>query len=355
MTEDDMWQAAAQRDRAFDGKFVYGVKTTGVYCRASCPAKLPKRENVVFFATCREAEQAGFRPCKRCRPDLLDYNPSADLARRAKELIEKNVSDLKQIGEGLKKLGVTRKHLAEVFRTQYGITPSDCIRKARVARAKKLLQDGMSIVDTAAELGCGLSGFYSHFKRETGMTPARFRELYGGGICRDLMDTPIGKLCIMASSKAILCVDRLREQEGASGELLQGEKRQQNGEAWRLVKKCEAELEEYFAGKRKSFDLPLAPEGTDFQKKVWQKLRTVPYGETRSYGELAAMAGVPKGARAAGMASHFNPILILIPCHRIIGADGSLTGFGAGIENKRILLSLEKKYASGEADPQETH
>ncbi|MDD5923015.1 MAG: methylated-DNA--[protein]-cysteine S-methyltransferase [Eubacteriales bacterium] len=166
---------------------------------------------------------------------------------------------------------------------------------------------------------------------------------------RSLLDTPIGALRIIASTDAVLSVETANRESSDAGEwagqippdrILSGDP---SGE---LVKDCQAELLEYFSGKRKVFDLPLSPEGPDFQKNVWGHLREIPYGETRTYGELAQMAGNRKASRAVGMANHVNPILIMIPCHRVIGADGSLTGYAAGLEVKKYLLGLEKRYSA---------
>lgn len=153
------------------------------------------------------------------------------------------------------------------------------------------------------------------------------------GISKLTIETPIGLLEITATNEAIVGVKPVDHEENAAGDAVAND----------LAQKCKTELEEYFAGKRKSFDLPLKSEGTDFQKQVWEQLKCIPYGETRTYGEVAEMMGKPKASRAIGMANHHNPILILVPCHRVIGADGSLTGYAAGIEAKKYLLEFEKK------------
>ena len=350
MNEDQMCEAVRDCDAACDGKFYYGVKTTGIYCRPSCKSKLPKRENVVFFGTREEAENAGFRPCKRCRPDLLQYDPAMVLSKRTKELLDQHFSDRLKLGKDMKGMGVSRKHLTQVFKQEFDITPSEYLIQVRIAAARQLLQDGADISDAAGMAGYeNLSEFYDHFRRQTGMTPARYRQIFADNISRSVLDTPIGPLRIIASQDAVLCVEQAgRESLDAGGQadqipadlIIAGES---SGE---LVKDCEAQLREYFAGERHAFDLPLNPEGTDFQKNVWAHLRDIPYGETRTYGELAVMAGNKKTSRAVGMANHCNPILILVPCHRVIGANGSLTGYAAGIEAKKFLLTLEKRYAA---------
>ncbi len=350
MKTEEMWQAVKACDAAYNGKFFYGVKTTGIYCCPSCKSRLPKRENVVFFRTRAEAEKAGFRPCKRCRPDLMQYDPAAALGVQAKKLIDRYFNDRLRLAGDMKQVGVTRKHLSEIFRQQYDITPSEYLVQVRIAAAKGLLQDGVSVLDAAGMAGYeSLSTFYEHFRRQTGMTPTRYRQIFAANISRSVLDTPIGPLRIMASSEAVLCVEQAgresREAEDA-GASVPADRILQGDASGELVKSCEAELSEYFAGKRQHFDLPVMPEGTDFQKNVWKHLQEIPYGETRTYGEMASLSGNPKASRAVGMANHVNPILILVPCHRVIGANGSLTGYAAGIEAKKYLLQLEKEHTA---------
>lgn len=350
MNRDEMWEAVRNCDASCDGKFFYGVKTTGIYCRPSCKSKLPKRENVAFFKTRDEAEKARFRPCKRCRPDLVQYDPALDLSARTKELFDRHFNDRVKLGSDMKEMGVSRKHLTQVFRQQYDITPSQYLTQVRIASARQLLQYGVSIADAAGMAGYdSLSVFYDHFRRETGMTPARYRQIFAENISRSVLDTPIGALRIIASKEAVLCVEqvgRVSQDADAESGQIPADRILSGDASGELVKDCETELSEYFAGKRRGFDLPLSPEGTDFQKNVWNHLQEIPYGETRTYGELAAMAGNRKASRAVGMANHCNPLLILIPCHRVIGADGSLTGYAAGIEAKKFLLTMEKRYTA---------
>ena len=205
-------------------------------------------------------------------------------------------------------------------------------------------------LDTSIAVGyASPSAFYEHFRRETGMTPARYRQIFSRDISRAVLETPIGGLRIIASPDAILCVEqasRERTDAAAYADRIPEDRIVQSNASGELLEACEAELIEYFSGTRRSFDLPVAPEGTDFQKTVWGALGKIPYGETRTYGELAAMAGNAKASRAVGMANHCNPILILVPCHRVIGSDGSLTGYAAGLEAKRYLLDLEKGAAA---------
>ena len=249
MDNDKMWQAVKDCDASLNGRFFYAAKTTGICCRQSSKPKLPKRDNVVFFATKEDAERAGYRPCRHCRPDLA---------------------------------------------------------------------------------------------------PARCRQIFASSISRDVIDTPIGGLRTIASDDAILCVERTtrKDQEvNAQAGKAPDDQIMPGTTSGELVKACEMQLQEYFSGARQTFNLPVKLEGTDFQKNIWRHLQDILYGETRTYGELAAMAGNSKASRAVGMANHCNPILILIPCHRVVASDGSLTGYAAGIEAKKYLLSMEKRFA----------
>ena len=351
MNDEEMWRAVRNRDASCDGQFFYGVKTTGIYCRPSCKSKLPQRDHVVFFRTREEAEKAGFRPCKRCRPDLLQYDPALELSQRTKELLERHYNDRAMLERDMKETGVSRKHLTQVFKQQYDITPSKYLIQVRIGAARKMLEDGSEIVDAAGMAGYeNLSEFYDHFRRLIGMTPARYRQIFAHNISRSVLDTPIGPLRIIASKDAVLCVEqasRERREAGAEADQIPADRILADHTSGSLVMDTEAQLNEYFSGKRRSFDLPVRPEGTGFQKNVWEHLCDIPYGVTRTYGELAEMPGNKKASRAVGMANHCNPILILIPCHRVIGADGSLSGYAAGIEAKKYLLQMEQEYSKG--------
>jgi AraC family transcriptional regulator of adaptative response/methylated-DNA-[protein]-cysteine methyltransferase len=186
------------------------------------------------------------------------------------------------------------------------------------------------------------------FRRQTGMTPTKYRQIFADGISLSVVDTPIGSLRIIASEDAVLCLAQVgREGTYANSEVdkILADRVISGNASGELVKACEAELKEYFAGERHNFDLPISPEGTEFQKNVWEHLQQIPYGETRTYREIAVMTGNEKASRAVGMANYCNPILILIPCHRVIGTDGSFAGYAAGIEAKKFLLQMEKEYS----------
>lgn len=271
---------------------------------------------------------------------------TCDLAEASKAVFDQYFSDRQELNQQLKELGVTRKQMSLVFKHYYDMKPAEYLIQVRITAAKQALQEGASVFDAAADSGyTNFSSFYAHFRKLTGMPPAKYRQLFAQNVSRAIMDTPIGPLRIVASQDAILCVEPenyFEKKAGqATGQVLV-DRIIPDDPSGDLVKACMRELKEYFAGQRQKFDLPLSPEGTSFQQKVWRKLQQIPYGETRSYQELAEMTGDKNASRAIGLANNCNPILILIPCHRVIGADGSLTGYAAGLEAKRYLLDLEK-------------
>ncbi|XJZ29877.1 methylated-DNA--[protein]-cysteine S-methyltransferase [Lactobacillus delbrueckii subsp. bulgaricus] len=233
-----------------------------------------------------------------------------------------------------------------VFKRYYDMKTAEYLIQVRIAAAKQALQAGASVFDAAADSGyTNFSSFYAHFRKLSGMPPAKYRQLFAQNISLAVMDTPIGPLRIVASQDTILCVEPanyLEKKTGQATDQVPADRIIPNAPSGDLVKACMRELKEYFAGQRQRFDLPLSPEGTNFQQKVWQQLQQIPYGETRSYQQLAEMTGDKNASRAIGLANNCNPILILIPCHRVIGADCSLTGYAAGLAAKKLLLDLEK-------------
>ncbi|MFV0617429.1 bifunctional transcriptional activator/DNA repair enzyme AdaA [Megasphaera sp. WILCCON 0056] len=341
MTEDEMWKALVSCDKSYDGQFFYGVKSTGIFCRPSCASRTPLRKNVVYFHTAEEALKAGFHPCKRCRPDLLVFTPALDIAREAKEIMDRAYNDSSLLAQKMTRLGITRNHLDKIFKNQYQESLKEYLNRLRIQKAKGLLSEGVPISDTAWAIGMNsLSGFYSFFKKETGLTPADYQH---HGHRKDeppmyhtFYRSPIGTLVIRSTEEAIIGISPLTQEIQASPRENQ------------LTLKCTKELDEYFSGTRKTFDIPLAPKGTPFQQAVWKAVCEIPYGSTHTYGEIAKKVGSPKAYRAVGMSNHKNPILILIPCHRVIGSQGNLTGYAAGLKNKQYLLEMEKRNRGGE-------
>ena len=335
MTNEEMTSAALANDADFDGVFWYGVKSTGVYCRPSCTSRAPKAENMEFFASAQAAEQAGYRPCKRCRPDLAVYRPVREMAEQMKAVIDDGFLQKTAMFERLKQLGVSPKRAIEIFKEAYRTTPGAYADALRVAEAQRRLREtDEPILDIALALGFeSLSAFYALFDKASDTTPAAYRRAARAGLPEEgvaqVYQTPFGPVTIAAGEGAVMQVH--------FGCLVHTTPPQST----KLADLAAEQLTEYFSGRRQSFTVPLRPAGTPFQRRVWEELRKIPYGKTATYGQIARNIGRPSAARAVGMANHQNPIAVMIPCHRVVGANGALVGYAAGLPMKRRLLDLE--------------
>lgn len=332
MIDFERWNAVLTNDRSYDGKFFYGVKSTRIFCRPSCASKPPKPENIVFFNQREDAEKAGFRPCKRCRPDLISYCPTDDLAEMAKTIIDHSFAERLELQEKLRALGVTRRHLTVLFEKKFDMSPEQYIAQVRFQRARELLDAGNRVTDVALEIGMESSAsFTTFFKKQSGMTPSDYALQRALERPHCFFETPLGLMRIEENTYGITS---LRFADNKTEHALTAEN------STYLVD-AKLQLSEYFAQKRKSFDIPLSMMGSAFQKSVWNALRGIPYGETRSYQQIAEAVGNRAASRAVGMANNRNPILIMIPCHRVVGKDGKLVGYAGGIDRKQYLLKME--------------
>lgn len=341
LTEDRMYQASLDKDSTFEGTYWMAVKTTGIFCRPTCTARKPKRENVEFFLNTAEAIQNGYRPCKVCKPlEKLNETPSY-----IRELLNELLCDetLKIKDTDLLMRNIEPVTVRRWFLKNHGITFQAFQRKLRMNKAFKKIKDGESIIETVLDSGYeSLSGFNERFKNIVGVSPGNIK---GQGII-DLkrIETPLGTMFACAVEEGICMLeftdrknmDRqfISLSKALQAEIVQGENKH--------FKQLEEELQEYFEGKRRSFDVPLYITGTEFQEKVWQLLREIPMGETRTYKQQSEFLGNPKAIRAVGTANGINKIAILIPCHRVIGSNGELVGYAGGIWRKQKLLELEK-------------
>lgn len=334
MNDSERWNAVITNDRSYDGKFFYGVRSTGIFCRPSCASKPPRAKNVLFFNSREEAERAGFRPCKRCRPDLISYDPMAQLADEAKGIIEGSFADRRELKAKLSALGIARSHLIEVFEKSFGLSPEQYAAQIRLQRGKELLDAGTRVTDVAFAVGMESSAaFTTFFKKHTGISPTEYvlRRTSERPYC--FCETPLGLIRIEENRNGITS---LQFTDNKPETTLVGRDSIYLADA-------KTQILEYFSGNRKSFDVPLSMIGSEFQKNVWGVLRDIPYGETRSYQQIAGAIGNRKAARAVGMANNRNPILIMIPCHRVVGKDGRLAGYAGGIDRKQYLLEMETK------------
>ena len=344
-TDDVWWQAALDRDERFRNVFIIAVRTTGIYCRPTCPAKRPKRENTQFFATPEEAKRAGFRACKRCDPDEPDStDPAVELARRVCQYTDAHVKEsvtLAQLGEAL---DVSPFHLQRTFKHVTGITPKQYLRARRLAALKGGLQDGESVLSSLYGAGYGSSSrVYEQESAALGMTPATFRKGGAGmAIGYEVADCPLGRLLVAATARGVCAVylgdadaelTAILRSEFPNAEIAKG-----GSEMTSTVAAILAHLE----GEQPNLDLPLDVQATAFQRRVWDELRRIPYGEQRTYQQIAEALGRPTSARAVGRACASNPASIVIPCHRAVGSDGKLTGYRWGLDRKRKLLEREQ-------------
>ena len=336
-----MYQASYEKNSDFEGVFWMGVKTTGIFCRPTCTARKPKPENVEFFDNTKDVILKGYRPCKVCKPLENPDETPLDIRKLLIELSENpglKLKDVDLVERGLQPITVKR-----WFLKHHGMTFHAFQRTFKINSAFKKLQQGENVLDVALDNGYeSLSGFNDSFKNVFGVSPKNSKMEKIVDLKR--IETPLGTMIACANENGI-CMLEFSDRKALPTELKEISKHFDanivQGENPHF-KTLEKELEEYFEGKLKDFTVPLAPVGTDFQKKVWEILRTIPYGTTRTYQQQADILGNPKAVRAVANANGLNKISIIIPCHRVIGSNGTLTGYGGGIWRKQKLLELEK-------------
>lgn len=338
----EMESAFAKKDASYDGVFYVAVKTTGIFCRPSCLSK-PHLENVEFFASVKECLFAGYRPCKRCHP-LNATGVPPDWVEALITRVE-SAPDSRVKASDLRELGITPERARRWFQQHYGMSFTAWCRGNRLAGAFMRIRKGTSLDDATFDSGFeSLSGFRDAFARAFGEPPGRSREK-GDRVVVTLLESPLGPLLAGANDQGIVFLE-YTDRRMLEHNIKSMRRRFDCGIVpgrHPLLEKLHRELDEYFLGERHDFTLPLAACGTPFQDKVWLELRRIPYGETISYDELAIRIGQPTAQRAVARANGMNYVCILIPCHRVIGKDGSLTGYGGGLWRKRLLLELEKK------------
>jgi AraC family transcriptional regulator of adaptative response/methylated-DNA-[protein]-cysteine methyltransferase len=333
---DTAWPAFMRRDRRWDGRVVGAVKTTGIYCKPSCPAKRPKREHVVFYASGAEARAAGFRACRRCKPDEIGRD--RDAVAKALKVLEQ-AEEAPTLAELADAVGYAPHHFQRLFKRDLGVSPAEYARGLRSRRAEEALKDNGRITDAVYDAGYSSpSGFYSDAKGRLGMTPSAWRDGGRGETIRwTTFDSPLGSMLIAATSKGI-CRLTFDDSEVSLKRLFpKAVIVKDDGGLRELVEGALAAIEHPLAMP----DLPIDVAGTAFQEAVWRELRKIPAGETRSYAEIAAAIGHPKAVRAVGSANGDNHVCVLIPCHRVIRSDGSLGGYGGGIHRTVTLLAAE--------------
>ncbi|NQX53918.1 bifunctional transcriptional activator/DNA repair protein Ada [Pedobacter panaciterrae] len=341
LTNEIMYNAILKKDITFEGTFITAVKTTGIFCRPTCTARKPKAENVEFFKTTSEAIRKGYRPCKVCNP-LEKIGETPDFIKSILDELNADPS-LKFKDWDLIQKGIEPSKIRRWFLKNHGITFHAYQRMFRINSAFKRIQDGQAITTAAFDAGYeSLSGFGDSFKAIFGVSPLNSKDKQVINITR--LETPLGTMFACAVKQGICLLEftdrKMLETEfktlakQLNATIIQG-----SNHHFDLLKQ---QLDEYFAGNRKQFSVPLFSPGTEFQQSVWQILQEIPYGATRNYKQQALTLNKPEAVRAVANANGMNRISILIPCHRVIGTDGSLTGYGGGLARKKWLLELEK-------------
>ncbi|MEM9533228.1 MAG: trifunctional transcriptional activator/DNA repair protein Ada/methylated-DNA--[protein]-cysteine S-methyltransferase [Pseudomonadota bacterium] len=343
LPEDDLYRALLARDPAHDGHWYVGVRTTGVFCRSTCAARKPKRENCEFLPTQAACLEAGYRPCKRCHPmrGSAQIEPLVeDLAQRlqanpAKRWFETDVLAL----------GHDPSTVRRAFKRVYGVTFLELARLLRLREGFGTLKAGERVIDAQVDAGfASASGFRDAFARLLGVAPGSLKAR--AELLADWIDTPLGPL-VAVSDQAQLHLLEFHDRRALATELKKLTRQRSIGFG-RLPPtiQVEEELKHYFAGDDATFRTPLKFHGSAFVQSVWQALRAIPAGQTRSYSEIARAIGRPEAVRAVARANGANQLAIVVPCHRVLGSDGSLTGYGGGLWRKRQLIETERRYAS---------
>jgi len=339
-----LWTAVLEKDGTFDGKFVFAVSSTGIYCRPSCPARRPRRDRVEFFRFPELAEQAGFRACLRCHPkQAQDKDPHLEMVQRACRLIEQSEDETTTLETLSRQLGLSSFHLQRTFKSIMGITPRQYAESCRTNRFKSSIRSGESVTTAMYDAGYGSSSrLYERAAAELGMTPATYgRAGRETKISYTIAESTLGYLLVAVTDKGV-CTVRL----GDSAPDLEADLRREFSAAEigtnnKELQHALTQILDHLAGKQPRLDLPVDIQATAFQRQVWAALRAIPYGATRSYSEVAKEIGQPKAVRAVARACATNPVALVVPCHRVIREDRSLGGYRWGLERKKKLLEKE--------------
>lgn len=340
LTEKEMAAAWERRDEDYDGVFFFGVKTTGIFCRPSCPSR-PKREHLEFFRSTGEAVRAGYRPCKRCEPELANGRPPAWVAQLMSRAAAE--PDTRFTADDLRALGIAPERARRWFQKHHGMTFAAWCRGLRLSRAFTQIRRGEPLEDVI--LGHGFeshSGFREAFTRTFGKAPGQATD--DDCLRVALLDTPLGPMLAAVSHDAV-CQLEFADRRGLEKSYEEMRRRfalPVVPGANAIMHRLRDELRAYFAGTLRRFTVPVSLSGTEFQTRTWQQLQRIPHGTTASYEDIAKRLGAPSAVRAVARANGTNRLYLLVPCHRVIAKDGSLSGYGGGVWRKRLLLDLER-------------
>jgi AraC family transcriptional regulator of adaptative response/methylated-DNA-[protein]-cysteine methyltransferase len=344
-TSDSRWNAVLGHDARADGTFVYAVTSTGVYCKPSCASRRPRRDRVVFFESTGDASRAGYRACRRCRPDAVDMSdPWIEKVRRACVYLA-NVDGHLSLARLAARIGGSPYHLQRSFKRIVGVTPREYADACRLRKVQRGLRAGASVTDAMFDAGyVSSSRFYERAASKLAMKPQAYRRGGAGSdIAYAIGDSPLGRLLVAATAKGICAVfmsdsdaslERALREEFPSARLVSSHAG---------LKRWMSEIVRHLDGRRPRIDLPLDIQATAFQWQVWNALSRIPYGETRTYKEVAASIGRPSAVRAVARACATNPVSVVIPCHRVVRTGGDLAGYRWGVDRKKALLAAEHK------------
>src|SRR5579859_3392844 len=343
--DEQRWNVVLARDASRDGEFVFAVSSTGVYCRPSCAARRPRRQNVQFFARPEAAEQAGFRACLRCRPKAVSGNREIDAVKAVCRFIEQHLDEPLTLDRLGKEFRQSPFHLQRRFKAVLGVTPREYADCCRLRTLKRNLQAGDSVTRAMYDAGYGSSSrLYEKTASQLGMTPDKYRR---GAIAASIRyacaDSPLGRMLVAATERGVCAIQFGR----SDAELLEGLKREfpfavRKADETGLQPWVEALLKQTH-GKDINSSPPLDIRATAFQRRVWRYLQSIPFGQTKSYGQVAKAIGRPSACRAVARACATNPVAVAIPCHRVVREDGGMGGYRWGIERKKALLEIERR------------
>ena len=343
--EDGLWQAVMAKDARFDGSFVFAVSSTKIYCRPSCPSRRPHRERVSYFRLAEAAEQAGFRACRRCHPKrTTSTDPQIEIVQRVCRYIETQDETSITLADLGQHVGISAFHLQRVFKKVMGITPRQYADACRIGKFKTRVRESGSVTGAMYDAGFSSSSrLYTRAPAELGMTPATYgRGGRGATINYTITPCSLGLLLVAATERGVCAVKLGDSDAGLSADLAKEYPSAEIRRAESILNEPVEELLNYLSGKHPDLQLPLDIQATAFQWQVWENLRAIPYGETRSYGEVAKTMGRPTAVRAVARACATNPVALVIPCHRVIREDKSLGGYRWGLDRKKKLLETEQ-------------
>ncbi len=344
LSDDEKWNAVLSRDASFDGAFVFAVRSTGIYCRPSCPARRPGREQVVFFPGSVEAEQSGFQACQRCQPREAGPSPKARLVDQVCRYIDANLQRKLTLPTLSAQVGLSPYHFHRIFKRVLGISPREYVEARRLAKMKRYLRNGETVNDSLYNAGfSSRSRVYENVPGGFGVNPGEFRRGGEGLEIRyGIVDSPLGRLLVAVTDRGVcgVCigdsdsfVERTLAEDYPAATLERADE---------TMKEWTGAFAKYFDRGHFALSLPLDVKATAFQSRVWKIIQSIPWGKTTTYSRIAKELGKPEASRAVARACATNPVAIIIPCHRVIGKDGSLRGYRWGTKRKQALLKLEQ-------------